>query len=433
MANEELLFGRQLLDFQLPPVNRSLILSRPAMKTLEEEVICERCNTHFLKDDVILPTQNYYCPNCISLGRVTSDASLYYLPEFNCFSKGIDYLVFEGKLTDDQNERSKQVIEVIQKKQPLLLWAVTGAGKTEMMFPGLNYAFKQGMRVCWATPRVDVVLELVPRLKKVFPALKFSVLYGGMEEPYYYSQFVLCTTHQLWRFYRAFDVLIIDEVDSFPYVGNQSLEYGAIQAAKEKASFIYLSATPPEKLTKSVPVAYLPKRFHGRPLSVPITIYLDWRPALEKERLPFKLKKELSLGFKRKERYLIFVSEIQLLPNFVSAFKKSFPNMSCAGVYAGDSKRQEKISKFREGDLEVLFTTTILERGVTIFHINVIVVGAESKVFSWASLVQIAGRAGRAPEKQSDRVIFYFSAYTNDLKKSVKQIKLLNNKAGFDE
>lgn len=30
------------------------------------------------------------------------------------------------------------------------------------------------------------------------------------------EQLVICTTHQLMKYYQAFDLLIIDEVDSFP-------------------------------------------------------------------------------------------------------------------------------------------------------------------------------------------------------------------------
>ncbi|BDR55798.1 DEAD/DEAH box helicase [Xylocopilactobacillus apis] len=434
MANEELLFGRQLLDFQLPEIKKDLLLNRPAMKIINDEIICERCSTQYQKNDVCLPTGDYYCPNCVNLGRVTSSDKLYHLPEFNLFPKNINYLVFNGTLTKAQQRLSDEVIEAILKRKSLLLWAVTGAGKTEMMFPGLNEAFKQGLRVCWATPRIDVVLELAPRLEKVFPDLPISVLYGSNEEPYSYCQFVLCTTHQLLRFYQAFDVLIIDEVDSFPYAGNKSLAFAADHSVKQNASRIYLSATPPDELTEKVPTAYLPQRFHGHPLPVPKCIYLGkWRQFVKTNRLPRKVKRVLAQGLKNKERYLIFVSEISLLDKLKKAFNTNFKKAKCATVYAGDEKRKEKVQDFRTGKYDVLFTTTILERGVTIFHINVLVIGAESKVFNWSSLVQIAGRAGRDKDHYDDQVIFYFSDYTKDLKKAVTQIKYLNQKAAEND
>ena len=42
-------------------------------------------------------------------------------------------------------------------------------GKTEMMFETIALALQQQKRVCWAIPRADVVIELVPRLKQAFP------------------------------------------------------------------------------------------------------------------------------------------------------------------------------------------------------------------------------------------------------------------------
>jgi competence protein ComFA len=47
----------------------------------------------------------------------------------------------------------------------ILFWAVTGAGKTEMMFPLMIEALREGKRVAWVTPRKEVVHELTPRIK----------------------------------------------------------------------------------------------------------------------------------------------------------------------------------------------------------------------------------------------------------------------------
>ena len=51
--------------------------------------------------------------------------------------------------------------------------------KTEMLFYGIEEALQKEERVCIATPRTDVVLELVPRLQEVFPSINVAALYGG--------------------------------------------------------------------------------------------------------------------------------------------------------------------------------------------------------------------------------------------------------------
>ncbi len=115
-----------------------------------------------------------------------------------------------------------------------------------MLFYGINEALQKGERVCIATPRTDVVLELAPRLQEVFPYIKVAALYGGSVDKEKDAVLVVATTHQLLRYYRAFHVIVVDEIDAFPYCADQMLQYAVKQAMKEKAARIYLTATPDE-------------------------------------------------------------------------------------------------------------------------------------------------------------------------------------------
>ena len=51
------------------------------------------------------------------------------------------------------------------------------------------------------------------------------------------------------------------------------------------------------------------------------------------------------------------------------------------GVHAEDSMRKEKVAAFRKGEIPLLVTTTILERGVTVKNLQVAVLGAEEEIF----------------------------------------------------
>ena len=59
-----------------------------------------------------------------------------------------------------------------------LLWAVTGAGKTEMIFSTIEQAIQNRERICIASPRVDVCLELFPRLQAAFKSVEMVLLHG---------------------------------------------------------------------------------------------------------------------------------------------------------------------------------------------------------------------------------------------------------------
>src|SRR5690625_2702164 len=215
---------------------------------------------------------HYYCRKCITMGRVSECEPLYcwtgHAYKWPQIPNPCSWL---GDLTRAQQKAADKIKEMILSSGRLLVWAVTGAGKTEMLFPGISVALKKGKRVCIATPRADVVRELLPRLQKAFDRIHIQGLYSGSRDNDGTAQLIIATTHQLLRYRHAFDVLIIDEIDAFPYHQDSSLQFAADRALKTKASLIYLTATPREKhqsqiARKKLNHVFVPIRFHGHPL-----------------------------------------------------------------------------------------------------------------------------------------------------------------------
>lgn len=399
-----------------------------------QKIYCYRCGGKTPLNEGRLPNDQIYCRKCLNLGRISSLIRLGTLPEPNNFSKGKSYLKWQGKLTAAQNKCSRQIIDSINQKTDRLLWAVTGAGKTEMLFPGIDHGLMHGKRICICSPRVDVVLELFPRLQKAFPEQRIMLLHGRAIEPYEYTQFVLCTTHQLLRFYHAFDVLIIDEVDSFPFATNDELHFAVQHAKKIKSSVIYLTATPDGELLKNsrkgkMATSYLTQRFHGHPLpEIQATTGQNWIKRFNKNQLPHCLKKFIDEQIENQRQFLIFVPQIKELSLVMKVIQKKYPELRILTVHAADQERIEKVQLMREQKLDVLVTTTILERGVTFPGIDVAVLGADDQVFSMAALVQIAGRVGRSPQRPTGTVLFICSMLNRNIKRAQKQIKFMNRK-----
>ena len=63
-----------------------------------------------------------------------------------------------------------------QQRHPHLIHAVCGSGKTEILFQPIHKLLMEGKRVCIAAPRVDVILELEPRLRAAFPETTIDAL-----------------------------------------------------------------------------------------------------------------------------------------------------------------------------------------------------------------------------------------------------------------
>lgn len=59
-----------------------------------------------------------------------------------------------------QAQISQALCQAVDENRPSLVHAVTGAGKTEMIYAVVAKVLDQGGAVCIATPRIDVCIEL---------------------------------------------------------------------------------------------------------------------------------------------------------------------------------------------------------------------------------------------------------------------------------
>ncbi|SDI45154.1 DEAD/DEAH box helicase [Natribacillus halophilus] len=381
-----------------------------------------------------------YCRRCVMMGRVTTCTPLFRWggPVFSAQERRHDVLAWQGELSPLQRRAADRITETIMqhKAAKLLVWAVCGAGKTEMLFPGIARGLEEGKRVLIATPRTDVVLELEPRLRRAFPTTTLASLYGGSPERLAYGQLVVATTHQTRRFQDAFDVAIIDEVDAFPYRYDESLAYAVKNATRKQAVLIYLTATPDEglrkKCEKEKAVVKVSRRFHGYPLPVPEFQWAgNWRKALAREHLSPVFSAWVDEQLTSGRQALIFAPSVQVAKQLHQILQKK--ETSIVSVHASDPERKEIVKRFRDGEMPLLITTTILERGVTIYGIDVVVLGAEDDVFVESALVQIAGRAGRSADDPHGTVTFFHYGKTKAMNRCRKQILAMNRGEHQDE
>lgn len=380
---------------------------------------CNRCLAVMTRANR-LPSGAWYCQECLTLGRVTDHTELFRFPK-RTERIGDGQLTWQGDLTADQARVSQELIATFDERRDRLLWAVTGAGKTEMLFPLLAHALVKQAQIAIVSPRVDVILELAPRLQQAFANTPIAILYGGQHEVIE-SSLVLATTHQLLRFYHAFDLVIVDEVDAFPYATVPMLDRAVHQASV--GPIIYLTATPSNAMLRAVQhqklaVSYLARRFHQFPLPKPqVKLISTGLPT----RAHYKMIEKMLIT----RQLLFFVPHIEQLAPLQTWFKQQ--GIDCQTVHANDPERQQKVAAFRAGDFPVLVTTTILERGVTIARCAVIVWQADAALFSTSALVQMAGRAGRSADSPDDPVIYYAKHYTSAIHQARRQIHQMNRR-----
>ncbi|MFB4165207.1 DEAD/DEAH box helicase [Alteribacillus sp. JSM 102045] len=441
---QDLLYGKELLfeEIQLsweelhPYLKAGLITVRAGLRPSKKSYMCRRChntdpNRFGMFYCVRCQKKCVYCRYCLMMGRISACSGLFRwngLPP--TLSQNI-HLHWNGIFSEGQKQASEAIFQAIKDKDELLVWAVCGAGKTEILFPGLEQALQSGERVLLATPRTDVVLELLPRLQRVFPNASMAGLHGKSEEKQLPAQLIIATTHQTMRFTDAFDIVIIDEVDAFPFTADTSLVQAVTNAKKKKAATIYLTATPTKILQKRVhkntlSVTKIPRRYHDHPLPVPRFQWSGpWKKRLEKGRLPAPIQTWCEQRLQSRTPVFLFVPSVESLKKITAILKNI--DASIEGVHSADEERLSKVEAFRIGSVELLVTTTILERGVTVPGVEVAVFGAEEDIFTESALVQIAGRAGRSKDQPEGDVVFFHFGKTTAMTAARRHILNMNS------
>ena len=358
-----------------------------------------------------------YCRRCISFkGEEVEHKTSY--PK-----KAPIHLSYE--LSSEQKELSDKLVENYKKGIDSLVFAVCGSGKTEITMKVISKAISEGKKVGFTIPRRDVVIELQQRLKEVFYHNSVVPVYGGMNERLY-GDIVCLTTHQLYRYEDYFDLLIMDEVDAFPYKGNETLESFFKRAIKDNGCYIMLSATPSASFisklkNQNVSILELNSRFHNHLLPVP-KIIIKSKPTIF-----LALVSKIEHYMKLNKQVFVFTPTIEICEKTYSFLKLLISKGAC--LHSKIMERGRVIEDFKSGLIRYLITTSVLERGVTVKDVQVIVFKADHSIFDRYTLIQISGRVGRKPDAPDGDVLFIGLRKTKEMTKAIERINEVNEKA----
>lgn len=377
---------------------------------------CNRCFGKNLKEDSF---GVIHCLDCYSYKEITSDKYLF--RKMRSIENKVHKLELNFDLTTEQISGSDFLVNCYIKRKNAFLQAVCGAGKTEMTLQLIHYALLEEKTVAFVIPRVEIIKQVSLRMQEYFPKTTISSIYGG-SSLLPDSPFIITTPQQLIKFYQEFDLMIIDEVDAFPFVENQFLERLIKKSAKKNAVMIYMSATITKKyqqLIKQEKIEYhlISRRFHKKDLAIPIFVRSD-------NFLSDKTFKIILDLVSLKKPLIIYVASIAK----ALELKSQLDQKSLKVDYISSETKYKKavIKAFVNEELDILVSTTLLERGVTFKNINVIVLEADADIFNEASLIQIAGRVGRIGD---EGLVIFISKFKSEAMMSAKKAIATFNKS----
>jgi competence protein ComFA len=323
-------------------------------------------------------------------------------------------------LSKEQSNLSNQLVANYRNKIDTLVNAVCGAGKTELVYAVIAECLSQGKNVAFAVPRRDVVIELFHRISDVFSKNSVTSVYGSHSDKLE-ADIVVLTTHQLYRYNNYFDLIILDEIDAFPFKDNPLLSSMFFRAVK--GTIIMMSATPSLDVLKyfkkgNRAILELNTRFHRHPLPVPVVVR---KIGIFKFPVLVKTLKEFISQNKKTFVFAPTISKCENLAKFLKIFVKNgtFVHSKC-------KDRANKISDFKNGKYDYMVTTAVLERGVTFKDLQVIIYDADNELYNSHTLIQIAGRVGRKIDAPEGKVFFLVNKTTAEIQKAIATIRSKN-------
>lgn len=484
-----------------------------------------------------------YCTDCAQMGQARACRPLFYSPGDanrlqdripgqdtvqppNESSKKGFMVSLPFELTRAQKHASQLVTDFLRDSthNECLVFAVCGAGKTEVVFQAMAHVLRRGGKVLFAVPRSDVVAEVVPRIASAIPDARILELRGGAKSRYPDADIVAATTHQTIRFFRAFDLVVLDEVDAFPYRGSAILNYAVRRATAPWGNTVFMTATPDRELLRKadqneIALVRISARHHGRPLPEPEIIqarlplpddisrgssfretsgrytlasgvrrshdktgwgyggarrrygetmrgYDETGPGRGETRrdhnetgriarsglcLPDKVLAIIERSLIAGRKMFVFVPTVELShlvlagistslhvagqaptdPGSSSSRHSPQPRMPMiASIHASHPNRELHREAFRTGAIDIIVSTTVLERGITVPNADVLVLYADyERIFDTATLTQMAGRAGRAEDDTQAKVYFVAQQVTASMGAAVRLIQDMNRHA----
>lgn len=394
------------------------------------------------------PYSYWRCEACRSMGVITSSTPLFFwVGRSTSTASERDIELLLPKLTPWQEAAAGKGVEFWEEsgdhyQRTLLVWAVCGAGKTEVVFPVIQRALAQGKKVLLTVPRREVAAELGNRVEKAFAGMEFALLYGGRKQEPSAPGLTVSTTHQLLRFTGCFDLAVLDEADAYPFRYDPMLARALQRSLRPGGKLIYMTATPDAVWRRraeagKIGLITIPLRHHGHPLPVPTIKRLRlpepnsavYRDSVFPREITEFLKRAVSAG----RRVLIFaptVRSTEAVGNYLkSAVDFEFSGQTAA-VHSRDAERDDKLKAFAEKKLRILATTTLLERGLTFPDLDALVLYADyNQIFTCETLVQIAGRVGRTAESPGGTVAFFAEKISREMREAKTWIQEMNNEA----
>ncbi|MBI5787047.1 MAG: DEAD/DEAH box helicase [Candidatus Niyogibacteria bacterium] len=344
---------------------------------------------------------------------------------------------FKYELTQSQENALAEILGDMSKDEPMerLLSGDVGFGKTEIALRAALRAILNGRQAAVLAPTTVLAdqhfkifkerLKKIPANISVFSRLE-SKKSGkkNLEDLAEGRIDVAIGTHRLFSKdvkFKNLGLLIIDEEQRF---GVRHKEH--FKKLYPASDILSLSATPiPRTLAFFLagvrPASQIEEAPHGR--KAPLSKVLPFSKKLVKE----ALKYEQSRGG---QTYYVS-GRIRTIPETMEMLKKLSPRSKVASMHGRMAEKEiiRTMDKFRQKEIDVLVSTTIIENGLDISSANTMII-ENSAYLGLAQAHQLRGRIGRGDEQAFAYFLYRPSSLKPDAEKRLSSLLELQGLGG---
>lgn len=346
------------------------------------------------------------------------------------FKKNADTMRFIKELPYELTEDQKTTVDSIMNAKHRINALVQGdvsCGKTIVAIIAMFLCVENGYQSILMAPKKILALQHYNEIKEYADKQGYSVVYlrAGMSEKEKKSARemisngtanIIVGTHSCLNYeYKKLGLVVVDEEHIFGAKQKEAFN----RKAESGIHFISMSATPIPRTIASaiygeskeiIQIKSMPK---GR---IPIQTAI-----CNNRKLVFDfMEKQINMGHQcyvvcpaiEENEKLLSVNE--MIKEYEDYFN---PRNMTIGIITGKAKKDENdkiMTDFKEGKINILMSTTVIEVGVNVPNATVIVI-EQAENFGLASLHQLRGRVGRSTfksycilssfEKQNPRLV----------------------------
>lgn len=230
------------------------------------------------------------------------------------------------KLTDSQDKVSSMVKKDLNKSEIILLYGVTGSGKTEVYIDIVKEVIKSGKTAIILVPEISLTPQITARFKGIFSNI--AILHSSLSDGEKYDEWrrinkgevnvVIGARSAIFAPLKNLGIIIIDEEHSESYKQENNPRYNTfdiamIRSKTHNCPVLLGSATPTIESYARAKKGYykyleLNKRVNDKPL--PKVVIVDMKDEIKKGNFIFSsiLKDAINDRLRKKEQVMILLN-----------------------------------------------------------------------------------------------------------------------------